>query len=96
MANEELDFHVPLQELKKRTNEKTKQVHKSWLDNQIKNHSLERLEALQKLKNQQFAKKRENYNKLRRRLKNLTREVKTEFYERKSKKKQTKIKVHFQ
>ena len=83
VINEELDSHVPLQQFKKHTNEKFKQVQKPWLNNQIKNLSLKKLEAYQRLKNEQSAENREKYNKLRNRLKNLTKKAKREFYEQK-------------
>ena len=83
VINEELDRHVPLQQFKKHTNEKFKQVQKPWLNNQIKNLSLKKLEAYQRLKNEQSAENREKYNKLRNRLKNLTKKAKIEFYEQK-------------
>ena len=83
VMNEELDRHVPLQQFKKHANEKFKQVQKPWLNNQIKNLSLKKLEAYQILKNEQSAENREKYNKLRNRLKNLTKKAKIEFYEQK-------------
>ena len=83
VINEELDRHVPLQKIKKHTNEKFKEVQKPWLNNQIKNLSLEKLEAYQRLKNEQSAENREKYNKLGNRLKNLTKKSKIEFYEQK-------------
>ena len=63
--NEELDRHLPLQQFKKRTNKNFKQVQKPWFNYQIKNLSLEKPEAYQRLKNKQFAGNREEYNKLR-------------------------------
>ena len=83
VINEELARHVPLQQFKTHTNEKFKQVEKPWLNNQIKNLSLKKLEAYQRLKNEQSAENREKYNKLRNRLKNLTKKAKIEFYEQK-------------
>ena len=83
VINEELDRHVPLQQFKKHTNEKFKQVQKPWLNNQIKNLSLKKLEAYQRLKNEQSAENREKYNKLRNHSKNLTKKAKIEFYEQK-------------
>ena len=76
VTNEELDRHVPLQQFKKHTNEKFKQVQKPWLNNQIKNLGLKKLEAYQRLKNEQSAENREKYNKLRNHLKNLTKKSK--------------------
>ena len=96
MTNEELDCHVPLHQFKKHTNEKIKQVQKPWLNNQIKNLSLEKLEAYQRLKNEQSAENREKYNNLRNLLKNLTKRAKIEFYEQKIEEKANKNKIYFQ
>ena len=65
VINEELVRHVPLQQFKKHINEKFQQVQKPWLNNQIKNLSLKKLEAYQRLKNEQSAENREKYNMLR-------------------------------
>ena len=75
VIDEELDRHVPLQQFKKHTNKKFKQVQKPWLNNQIKNLSLKKLEAYQRLNNEQSAENREEYNKLRNHLKNLTKKA---------------------
>ena len=56
VINEELDRHVPLQQFKNHTNENFKQVQKPWLNTQIKNLGLKKLEAYQRLKNEQCAK----------------------------------------
>ena len=62
------------------------------MDNQIKKFSLKVLDAYQRLKNERSAEKREKYNKLRNRLKNLKRKAKTEFYETKIEEKANKHK----
>ena len=95
MINEELDCHVPLQQFKRHANEKFKQVQKPWLNFQIKNLSLKKFEAYQRLKNEQSAKKRKKYYNLRNSLKNLTKKAKIEVYEQKIEEKANKNKGLF-
>ena len=76
MINEELDHHVPLQQFQKQTNKKFKQVQKPWLNNLIKNLSLEKPEAYQRLKNDKSAENKEKYNNLRNHLKIVTKKSK--------------------
>ena len=95
MINEELDRHVPLHEFIKGTNEKSKQVQKTWFDNQNKKLSLKKLEAYQRFKNEQSAENRDKFNKLRNRSRNLTWKSKIEFHEQKIEEKANKKKFIF-